>query len=386
MFNSKWIALLLVWLLSSVQAWGAATAAEKAPVEQKKLNHSAAAVFSAAPDKLFSVEGQINKLAAATAAQQACSIAHPPPYSSTEYCELVALDRTSLTTVADIRAALPDERHPLFLWRYQHKGATVFLAGSVHILKRGFYPLPEQYQAAFDLSDNLVLEVDMTAFTPAELQAKTMQFAVLANNQQIADVLDEETFNALNDVTAQYGLPLNQLGPFKPGFITQQLAVLALMSVGYDPAQGVESYFTAQAADKNLLALETLDFQLDLLMNQPLSTQTAMVRDTLAQMDEFEPFTAELITAWLSGDDQKFYQAFAAQSGTSDASKAFLHQLLDERNVGMAEQIEGYLNSKGSYFVVAGAAHYIGENSIIELLEAKGFRGERIYSDQKVTP
>lgn len=373
----KCLAVLFVGLLSSSPAWGAA---------QKKLDHSAAAVFSTSPDKLFSVTGQVNKLAAATAAQQACSIAHPAPYSETEYCELVSLDKTALTTVADIRAELPDDRHPLFLWRFQHEDATVYLAGSVHILKQGFYPLPTQYQAAFDLSDNLVLEVDMTAITPAELQAKTMQYAVLANNQQLADVLDEGTYNALSDVTAQYGLPLSQLGPFKPGFITQQLAVLALMSVGYDPAQGVETFFTAQAADKNVLALETLDFQLDLLMNQPLPTQTEMVRDTLAQMDEFEPFTADLITAWLSGDDEQFYQAFAAQSGTSEASKAFLHQLLDERNVGMARQIEGYLKSRGTYFVLAGAAHYIGENSIIELLEAKGFRGERIYSDQTITP
>ena len=370
----------LLCLLPSLQAWSAT------PAVQMKPGHSAEAVFSTSPAKRFSVTGQVNKLAAATAAQQACSIAHPPPYSDTEYCELVTLDKATLTTVADIRAALPDARHPLFLWRYQHKQATVYLAGSVHILKRGLYPLPRQYQTAFDLSDNLVLEVDMTAFTPAELQAKTMQYAVLANNQQLADVLDEETFNALNSVTAQYGLPLNQLGPFKPGFITQQLAVLALMSVGYDPAQGVETYFTSQAADKNLMALETLDFQLDLLMNQPLSTQIAMVRDTLEQMDEFEPFTADLITAWLSGDDQSFYQAFAAQSGASEASKAFLQQLLDERNVGMADQISGYLNAGGTYFVIAGAAHYIGNNSIIELLEARGFRGERIYSDQPLTP
>lgn len=348
--------------------------------------YSAEAVFSATPNQRFSVSGQANKLAAATAAQNACAAQNPPPYSRQGFCELVSLDQKPLTTVAEILQAVPKNPHPLFLWRYQHNKATVYLAGSVHILKSGLYPLPTQYQNAFDAADNLVLEVDMTAYTPAQLQAKTMQYALLGNNQQLPDVLDQETFSALKTVTAQYGLPLAQLGAFKPGFITQQLAVLALMSVGYDPSQGVETFFTQQIGDKQLLALETLDFQLNLLMNQPLETQIAMVQDTLAQMDEFEPFTAELVTAWLSGDDASFYQAFEAQSGASQASQDFMHELLDQRNIGMAEQIAAYLASDETYFVVAGAAHYIGKNSIIELLKNKGFTGARIYSNQAITP
>ena len=34
----------------------------------------------------------------------------------------------------------------------------------------------------------------------------------------------------------------------------------------------------------------------------------------------------------------------------------------------MAEKIEGYLKEKGSYFVVVGAGHLIGEKSIIDIL------------------
>jgi hypothetical protein len=350
------------------------------------VTHSAEAAFSATPEKRFSVSGLANKLAAATAAQNACAAQNPPPYSREGFCELVTLDQKPLTTVAEMLRAVPQDAHPLFLWRYQHNNATVYLAGSVHILKSGLYPLPTQYQSAFEAADNLVLEVDMTRFTPAQLQAKTMQYALLGNNQQLPDVLDQETFAALNTVTAQYGLPLAQLGAFKPGFVTQQLAVLALMSVGYDPSQGVETYFTQQAGDKQLLALETLDFQLDLLLNQPLETQIAMVRDTLAQMDQFEPFTAELVIAWLSGDDAGFYQAFEAQSGASQASQDFMHALLDKRNSSMAEKIASYLNSDETYFVIAGAAHYIGENSIIERLKSKGFTGTRVYSNQAITP
>ena len=55
---------------------------------------------------------------------------------------------------------------------------------------------------------------------------------------------------------------------------------------------------------------------------------------------------------------------------------------MDQRNVGMADKIATFLNGSGSYFVLVGAAHYIGDNSIIKLLERRGIRGERIYSNQ----
>ena len=63
-----------------------------------------------------------------------------------------------------------------------------------------------------------------------------------------------------------------------------------------------------------------------------------------------------------------------------------MRQLMDERNVGMAEKIDAYLQTSGTYFVLIGAAHYIGESSIINLLERKGIRGERIFSNQTIAP
>lgn len=347
--------------------------------------YKAQAVFTAEPGKPYSAHEQPNKLAAATAAQSACMKAHPIQNSTAGYCELTRLDDAELTTAAMIKQRLPKSPHPLYLWRYQNGEATVYLGGSVHILKSGLYPLPIQYQQAFDAAEHLVLEVNLAAYTPQQMQFKVMQFSMLPDTQQLTDIMRPAAHAKLSAVTAQYGLPLAQMARFKPSFITQQLALLALISVGYDPSQGVETYFTQQAQDKEILELESIDFQLGLLMGQPLDAQVRMVEDTLSQMDEFEPFTADLITAWLSGDDSAFKQAFDAQSGASPESQAFMRKLMDERNVGMADKIGGYLASQDSYFVLVGAAHYIGENNIIQLLQRQGFTGERISSDQAIS-
>jgi uncharacterized protein YbaP (TraB family) len=372
---------IAIWLFALLP--GLALAAQEPYIGLS--GYKAEAIFTANPEQPYLAHSQPNKLAAATAAQSACMKAHPIQNPTTGYCELIRLDDARLTTAAMIKQRLPKTPHPLYLWRYRNGQATVYLGGSVHILKPGLYPLPVQYQQAFDAADRLVLEINLGAYTPQQMQFKAMQFGMLPDAQQLTDIMRPTVYAKLAAITAEYGLPLAQLARFKPSFVTQQLALLALISVGYDPSQGVETYFTQQAQDKEILELESVDFQLGLLMGQPLDAQVRMVEDTLLQMDEFEPFTADLITAWLSGDDETFKQAFDAQSGASVESQAFMRKLMGERNIGMADKISGYLASQGSYFVLVGAAHYIGEDNIIQLLERQGFKGERVYSDQSIT-
>ncbi len=340
------------------------------------------AIVQDANQSSYPVYGMPSKLAAAKAAQAACRTANPASPAST--CELVRLGNQNITTSAAIRARIPNKPHPLFLWRYRQGETTVYLAGSIHIMKPGLYPLPSQMQAAFDAADHLVVEVNLDATRPEAMQFKYSQYGMLPDGATLADVLSPQTLERLTAVGNEYGLPVAQMARYKPAFVTQQLALFALMAVGYDPDFGVEGHFTRQAQGKDILQLETLDFQLDLLFNQPLDVQRQFAADTLEQMANFESLTADLVGAWLAGDDQTFISAFEAQSGTSPESQAFMRQLMDERNIGMAEKIADYLQSSGTYFVLVGAAHYIGENSIIKLLERQGIRGERIFSNQAI--
>ena len=44
----------------------------------------------------------------------------------------------------------------------------------------------------------------------------------------------------------------------------------------------------------------------------------------------------------------------------------------------MAKKVEGYLKTKDVHFVVAGAAHMVGEKGIVKLLEKAGHKVEQI--------
>ena len=314
-----------------------------------------------------------SRLAATQSAMQQCNAA---PMAQSGGCEVIKVDELAIPSAASLRSDSADDR--LFLWRYRNGPATVYLAGSVHLLKAGFYPLPRAYEAAFEQSDKLVVEVDVSAVDPAEIQQLPLQYGSLPRGSTLKTVLPPDVHAKLGQTMATYGLAIQQFENFKPALVTQQLVVLAMLSAGYQAEYGVEQHFLRKRGSREVLQLESLPFQLDLLFNVPLATQRVLTEDTLAIMPHFPDAMSDLIAAWHAGDDQRLMQALNDQQGESAEAKAWNEALLDQRNEGMAEQIKGYLDTEGTYFVLVGTAHLAGPRSIPALLNDHSFEVERL--------
>ena len=336
--------------------------------------HQSTAVFSGDPTQVFRSTNHPNRVAASAAAKQQCEQARG---AREGYCEIVSIDGTAIGRAIDLKPI--DENHPLFLWRYQSGQATVYLGGTVHVLKEGFYPLPRQYEQAFQASEKLVVEAAIDKIQPEQMQQKMLSYALLEQGT-LRDVLSPATYKQLNRHALAYGLPLEQMQGFNPALISQQLSVFAIMAMGYDPTLGMEAHYSARIEPENLLELESVDAQLALLLGQPLNVQRAMLRDALAQFDELAEQTDDLLGAWARGGDRRLGELIREQTGTSPEAQQFMRKLLDDRNVNMASGIAKMLQSSGSYFVLVGSAHLAGPQSIITELRRRGFSGQRIYS------
>ena len=327
----------------------------------------------------FQVTDAANRLAAANRALELCR-SQPSPGR----CELTEANGSTLHTVASVRARVPAENHPLYLWEFQTTNARLFLAGSVHILKPGFYPLPRQYDDAFAQTDHLVLEVDAAGLSSEAIQQAMLKHARLPSGQTLTQLLPRDMVSTLKSTLAEYGLPYGAVEVFKPSYVSQQLALLALMSVGYSPQSGVEHYFRRKLAERQILELESVEFQFELLFNADMATQIDLVSATLEQLDQFEPITAALVGAWLAGDDGALQDALAEQHADTELARAFTRRLVDDRNRSMANTIIGYLNQGGSYFVLVGAAHLVGNQGIPTLLTQAGYPGRRVMSGDRI--
>jgi len=343
----------------------------------------ALAVIPGTTDGHGVAHGQPNDLVASLAALKSCEsgrTATQPP------CEVRRLNDEQITGGAEIRAATPTRPHPLHLWKLTGSKADVYLAGSIHILKPSLYPLPDPYEQAFESADHLVLEVNVAGYNPVELQQKTMAYASLNDGKRIAEVLTEPTMTRLSEALSRYGLPITQVATVKPAFVMNQLLLLRLITLGYQPDYGMEQHFLKKIGARPILELETIDAQLALLFNQPMSLQRLMLADALDQHDEIEPLISGMVSAWLAGDDESFMEMFEQQAGDSVEVRRFTEQLIDERNIGMAQRISEYLNGEGTFFVLVGTAHLIGRKGIPALLSAAGIESVRLSSDTVIEP
>ncbi len=370
--------VLLLWTSSG-------TAAEPAFADLPAAK--ALAVPAAHPHSAVGLaSGETSELAASVLARQRCEQAAP----AGDVCEIVRLNDVAITTAAEIRARVPEGPHPLFLWRYQRGGTVLYLAGSIHVLKQSLYPLPRQFDDAFELSDVLVLEVNLASLGPTEIQRRTLAHARLPEGQSLTAVVPPRLLARLRLHMADFAMTPQMMSWAKPAMVMNQIVVGRLLTLGYLPDSGLEDHFLSRRGQRRVLQLESLDAQLRLLFDRPMDAQIQLLSEALATDDRMEPLLADLVTAWLSGQDGRFLELFEAQSGDSQASRAFLHDLLDERNVSMAHAIEGFLDGtprdgeSETRFVLVGAAHLVGEHGIVQLLARDGIRGERVHSDQSI--
>jgi uncharacterized protein YbaP (TraB family) len=299
-------------------------------------------------------------------------------------CEVIRLNDDEITTAADIRAGVGAQAHPLYLWEYQSTSSKVYLAGSIHVLKASLYPLPPQLEQAFQKSSILGLEVDSEKYPVAEVQRKMLDYALLPDGKTLKQVLPGDLLQRLNSELEELGISPQHVAQYKPSMIMNQLVVLRLQALGYLPQHGLEQHFRSKLGTKTIIELESIDAQLELLFNQPLDVQIQLLDEALAMDEDLEPLLADMLTAWLAGDDDALLEFIQDQSGESELTRSFNVELLDRRNVQMVETIKQYLETPGTYFILVGAAHFIGDNGIISLLEKQGITGTRVMSNDQI--
>jgi uncharacterized protein YbaP (TraB family) len=85
-------------------------------------------------------------------------------------------------------------------------------------------------------------------------------------------------------------------------------------------------------------------------------------------------------------DDEALAQLFGDRDRHSSEYREFQYRLVNQRNVSFAQKIETFLASPGTYFVLVGAAHLGGSDGVVRLLDARGHKGHRVFSGDRIDP
>lgn len=262
----------------------------------------------------------------------------------------------------------------IFLWEVKSATHSIYVFGSVHVAKPDFYPLPQPVEDAYRQADEVVVEVDIS--DPAKL-TNSVALLTYAPPDSLDKHVSPAVWKQLEAATAQTNQDVATFKPLKPAALATALAIGALTSHGYDAQAGIDLHFlnSAHADGKRVVELETAEFQAGILGGLTDEEGDAMLGDTLeeARSGELVRNTDMLVAAWKAGDDQSLGRLLR-EANKDEASKKLFAKLVDERNPAMAEKIAALASAPEHALVVIGAGHLAGENSVLELLKAKGLQ------------
>ena len=258
------------------------------------------------------------------------------------------------------------------VWSVRSGDNVIYLGGTVHLLRPADYPLPGEFEEAYQASSELYFETDIASMSDLSVQAQMLQQLTYGDDNSLSSILSDEAYAALSIYTATAGLPIAMLNKFKPGLLISTLQILVFQSMGFTP-QGVDAFFHTRAVGDGKAEgqLETVQEQIGFIAAMGEGNESEFILLSLKDLAETGDVMEGMIGAWRSGDAEGLSELFVEDMKVE--APALYDTLLLQRNLKWVPQIDSMLQDADTEFVLVGAAHIVGENGLLDLLSQKGY-------------
>lgn len=261
------------------------------------------------------------------------------------------------------------------IWVVKDADTTIYLFGTVHVLKPGLSWFDEAVKAAFDKSDEVVLE--MVEPSPAEMQGLIVSTGISPTGPTLSEKLPEANRAGLVAVATDLGMPAAALDRFEPWLGALMASLAPLAKHGYDGESGAERAIStaAKAAGKPVIGLETPAQQLGYFDTMPEGLQVKFLVSTLNDYDKAGANLDKMVASWSAGDPDTLGKLMnEGMRETPEVGKI----LLTDRNARWAEWIETRMAKPGTVFFAVGAGHLAGNDSVQAFLAKRKLTATRI--------
>jgi len=285
-------------------------------------------------------------------------------------CPPDALEVTAERLQAGMQAA---EDHG-FLWRIRKDGRTSYLYGTLHVARlEWIFPGP-LVREALNASDTIALELDL-------LDPGVQRRLVQAMSADRGFTLPAPLAERLRRRMTLECIDPETMAKTGPELQAATLTALAGRRDGLQPAYSIDLLLAsfARGMGKPVVSLETPEAQLHALELPNRDEAVAFVEDALDDLDSgrTRPFLLRLATLWARSDHDALerYEEWC-ECRRTPAEQVAMQRLLDERNPGMAEQIDRLHRSGRRVFAAVGSLHMVGPAGLPALLKQRGYTVE----------
>lgn len=264
------------------------------------------------------------------------------------------------------------------LWVVRDADSTIYLFGTVHLMRPEVQWRTPAFEAALAASDAVYFEIkEVDPESAANMQPLLMKYGLAPAGEGLSTVMNEADMARIDAVAASLGAPQGAFEPMRPWLAAMQVTVAGIMKAGYSPTSGVDPLIKAQAvaAGKPIHALETVEQQLGFFADLPMDVQADFLRQSLADFDVGAAKLDSIVEAWATGDaarlETEIVDEFKKWPAVYDA-------ILVRRNADWARQIKTMLDGSGTVFIAVGGGHLVGEDSVQAALAREGVTAERL--------
>ena len=273
------------------------------------------------------------------------------------------------------------ERGALFKVTWQDH--TQYLFGTMHVGLPAFYPLEPRIVGAVKQASTLALEID-----PAEPAAEMAQAMVRqgminpdgAGYERMAPARRAKLDVALR----QAGIDAETARVLNPAMLAALISLSQYQKLGYRSDLSSDAWLAqlARQGKTRVVALETVDSQLGEFKKLTSAQQWGFLDeslDNLASGEELDE-ARSLVDAWANADRTALDALAARAEEDSSVSGKFMRDvLLDGRNGALADKLAVLLKKEEKTVAAIGLLHLLGKRGVPALLQAQGYRVERVY-------
>ncbi|MBF7071825.1 TraB/GumN family protein [Glaciecola sp. MH2013] len=263
------------------------------------------------------------------------------------------------------------------VWKVTNGKNVTYFGGTVHILKPENFPLPAEFDKAYAASDKLVFETDIEGLESPAFQQRMVSQVMLNDGTTLQTRLNDETYARLKAYMDERGMPITNFHPLKPSMVALTVTVMEYQANGLTQ-EGVDKFYAVKAKEdgKAIEWFESTDQQLNFIVNMGGDDENALINYTLDEVKNLPSMIDTMLSTWKSGDLTGMDESMVAPMA-ADFPQVHKDLLVDRNNNWMPKVVE-MLNDAPTEFVLVGAAHLAGKDSVFAMLEAKGYKVEKL--------
>ncbi len=264
------------------------------------------------------------------------------------------------------------------VWKVSKGDDYLYLGGTVHVLSKNDYPLPDAFEKAYTASDDVVLETNEAALSAPELQAEILKVMTFQDHRSLSTVLNRKVYTAFEALLKSKGIPIAVFEKFTPSGASLALTGIELQRLGLMDGSGVDVHFAKRASgdEKDALFLETVEEQIGFIDAMNNLDPNLVIKSGIRDITNFETIWQDLKTAWRSGDLEKLEEL-----GIVEMQRDFpsLYQtILVKRNKEWFSEVVKMIETNDIEFMLVGALHMAGKDGLISMLNKAGYKIEQL--------